>query len=262
MKWADFCISKISFDISGRMISEVVVHKDNETTIGNGNVKDRNWLLQKAESGQTFCCIIRTKDGKWSKLSDFKYTGKGFSWQGTLPANSTCHKTFVSYYHKDDQVSRTEFENLFGDLFINKCVQAGDIDSENSADYIKQLIQKGYLKDTTVLVVLVGPNTKHRKHIDWEISGALDHRVGNKYSGLIGILLPSHPDYGKTTYCSTNLPKRLAANVDSGYATIYDWTEDRTKMQKWIQDAYDKRTNDIKKITNKSIPQMQRNTIS
>jgi len=263
MKWADFCISKISFNTSKSIISEVFVHIDNDTTIGHGEVKDRNWLVQKVKAGHTFCCITKKDNGKWYKLSNFEYTvEKRFLWQGNIPKNSTCHKTFVSYYHRDDQESKIKFENLFGDLFINKCVQDGDINSDNSADYIKQLIQNGYLNDTTILVVLVGPNTKHRKHIDWEISGSLDYRVGDKYSGLIGILLPSHPDYGKTTYNPANLPKRLAANANSGYATIYDWTNNRAKMQEWIQCAYDKRTNDAQKITNKSIPQMQKNTNS
>lgn len=233
MKWADFCISKISFSTSeNTIISEVIVHEDNDTTIGSGEVKDRYWLVQKAKAGHTFCCITKNDDGKWYKLGSFEYTDRGFNWHGNLPENSTCHKTFISYYHYDDQESKTKFENLFEDLFINKCVQDGDINSDNSAGYVKQLIQSGYLNDTTVLIVLVGSNTKHRKHIDWEISGALDYRVGDKYSGLLGILLPSHPDYGKATYNSANLPKRLAANAHSGYADIYDWTDDRKKNAK------------------------------
>lgn len=261
MKWADFDVSKMSFNTSGKTITEVLVHKDNDTTVGTGEVKDRNWLLQKISSGQTFCCITRKNDGNWYKLSDLTYTGNGFKWTGTLPLNLTCHKTFVSYYHKDDQDYREKFENLFGDLVVSKCVEDGDIDPDNSAEYTKQLIQKGYLSDTTVLVVLVGPNTKHRKHIDWEISGALNYKVGDGYAGLIGILLPTHPDYGKETYNPNNLPKRLAANVKSGYAKLYDWTENRKTMQDRIEKAFERRS-ESDKIENKSIPQMQRNTNS
>lgn len=54
------------------------------------------------------------------------------------------------------------------------------------------------MADTTVLVVLVDPKTKCRMHVDWEISSALSTKVGD--SGLLGILLPSHPDYGKEKF--------------------------------------------------------------
>jgi hypothetical protein len=40
-------------------------------------------------------------------------------------------------------------------------------------------------------VVLIGPKTKCRMHVDWEIAGAISSRVGGN-SGLVGILLPNH----------------------------------------------------------------------
>jgi hypothetical protein len=171
----------------------------------------------------------------------------------------TKRKTFVSYYHHDDQYYRDQFENLFGDLMIIKSVEDGDINSDNSHQYIKQLIQKEYLSDTTVLVVLVGPKTKCRKHIDWEISGAISTRVGGN-SGLIGILLPTHPDFGPgKKYNPNKLPKRLAANLSSGYAELYDWSDDRIKMQQMIEAAFSRKS-EIEKRKNQSIPQMQKNT--
>jgi hypothetical protein len=69
--------------------------------------------------------------------------------------NSTKHKVFISYYHDDDQSYKEKFEELFGDIFTNKSVSDGDIDDDLSADYIKRLIQEGYISDTSVLVVLV-----------------------------------------------------------------------------------------------------------
>jgi hypothetical protein len=67
-KWADYCISKISQE--NKTVSQVIIHKDNDTTIGDGEEKDRNWLVQKATSGYTFCCITKTKEGKWQRFSD------------------------------------------------------------------------------------------------------------------------------------------------------------------------------------------------
>ena len=138
--------------------------------------------------------------------------------------NETKHKVFISYYHKDDQWYKNRFEELFGNLFINKSVMPGDIDTDLSTEYIKRLIQKGYLTDTSVLVVLVGPNTWRRKHVDWEISAALSKKVGG-YSGLVGILLPEFPLINNNQYRYDDLPPRLADNVNSGYAEIYTWND-------------------------------------
>jgi hypothetical protein len=154
------------------------------------------------------------------------------------------------------------FENLFDDLIVNKSLQDNDIDSDNSDEYVKQLIQKKYLHDTTVLIVLIGRNTKHRKHVDWEISGALNYKVGNHYAGLLGIVLPNHPDDGKPTTLEKNIsnyPKRFAENYNSGYAFMMDWTEDRVFLQNSIEKVFKQRVT-VDRIRNKNIPQMQNNT--
>lgn len=173
----------------------------------------------------------------------------------------TKRKTFISYYHNDDQYYKEKFIELFENLIINKSVEDGDIDGDNSDTYIKQLIQKGFLADTTVLVVLVGAKTKCRKHIDWEISGALNLKVGNHYSGLVGILLPTHPDYNKKTVKIKNLPKRLADNIKSGYAKIYNWTTDEKSLQNIINSTFHRRkSHSGNRINNRK--QMQKNTCS
>jgi hypothetical protein len=100
-------------------------------------------------------------------------------------------KVFVSYYHADDQAYRDAFEKAFGHIFISKSVQPENIKTDLSTDYIKSLIHDGYISDCTVLIVLIGPNTYGRKHVDWEVSGALNYKVGDGYAGLFGILLPT-----------------------------------------------------------------------
>jgi hypothetical protein len=258
-KWEDYVITKISFNEEGKSIHRIFVHEDFEEHIGGGMIKDREWLVEQTNNGTAFCCAER-KIGGWSRLCLFeRKSNGGFSWNGTLPKELPKRKTFLSFYHKDDEQYRKDFESLFPDLITNKCVEDGDIDSDNSDDYIKKLIQNNHLEDTTVLIVLIGPKTKCRMHIDWEISGALNLKVGDKYAGLLGVLLPTHPDFGtgKATYA--NLPERLAANFKSGYATIIDWTEDRTKMQNMIEDAFANRSNDHL-IVNAEIVQMKKNT--
>jgi hypothetical protein len=258
-KWEDYVITKVSFKEGTKTIHQVVVHEDFEDHIGGGMIKDRQWLINETNDGTTFCCAER-KIGGWSRLCLFKRVDDYFSWAAILPRELPKRKTFLSFYHADDEQYRKDFEALFPDLIINKCVEDGDIDTENSDDYIKKLIQNNHLEDTTVLIVLIGPNTKCRKHIDWEISGALNLKVGDKYAGLLGILLPEHPDHGANkSVIYANLPARFAANFESGYAKIIDWTEDRVIMQNMIEDVFANRAND-NLIVNAEIVQMVKNT--
>jgi len=152
------------------------------------------------------------------------------------------HKLFISYYHYDDQYYRNEFERLFGHLFINKSVEEGDIDTDVSDEYIKRLIRENYISDASVVVVLCGPNTWKRKHVDWEIYAGLDKKA-NGYSGLLGIHLPTHPDYQNDKYNPNNIPPRLADNLKTKFASIIDWTTNEEVIKKWVQKAFDNRIN-------------------
>lgn len=259
MKWADFLVSKVKWDEGKNKIVSLMVHKDNEDSVGADIERDRNWVIQQFNSGKTFSCIHLGENGKWYKGSDIRYENGALKWNDSLPLIQTKRKTFISYYHKDDQSYKEKFKNLTSDLIVNKSVEDGDISTDVKDEYIKQLIQKGFLSDTTVLIVLIGNKTKCRKHIDWEISGALNLKVGDSYAGLLGLKLPNHPDYGtgKATY--NLMPARLADNFKSGYAIIRDYTTDRKKLQEYIELAYKNRTQKADKRTN-SRPQMQRNT--
>jgi hypothetical protein len=79
------------------------------------------------------------------------------------------HKVFVSYYHNDDEKWRNKFDSLFEDIIVPKSVKPDDIDSDNSDEYVKQLIRDNYIIDSSVIVVLIGEKTWGRKHIDWEM---------------------------------------------------------------------------------------------
>lgn len=263
----DYGITKITFNDKGIETISCAEIDSFKRQVGDFQTHDRNWFKQKLIYGKTFCKLSKNKNGKYTILNDsVEYSplrdiislgGQGAT---KLPQNITKRKTFLSYYHKDDQLYKNYFENLFDDLIVNKSVQNGDIDSDNSDEYIKQLIQKEYLYDTTVLVVLLGAKTKHRKHVDWEISGALNYKVGDHYAGLLGVVLPTHPDYGKpiNQRFRCNYPKRFIENYESGYAVMIDWTEDRVFMQNAIEKAFRQRANSDKRRN--SIPQMQRNT--
>lgn len=69
-----------------------------------------------------------------------------------------------------------------------------------------QQIRDNYLRDSSVTIVLVGKDTWKRKFIDWEISASIRNTQNNPRSGLFGIILPTHDDYGKVGYTSNILP--------------------------------------------------------
>ena len=270
-KWADYLISKVLYNQAGDKIDKVIARKDNGDNVGDEVEMSRNTLIQHFASGKTFATMTKKPTGKWHKLYNVYYTKNYYNDfisinsnptkdnLGDIPLYITKRKTFISYYHKDDEQKRIEFENLTDDIIVNKSVANNDIDSDNSDDYIKQLIQREYLKDTTVLVVLIGNKTKCRKHVDWEISGALNYKVGNTYAGLLGLILPSHPNFGtgKATY--DLMPARLADNFKTGYAVIADWTENRKTIQSHIELAFNRRSSLSDKRDN-SRAQMQKNT--
>lgn len=258
----EYFITKLSFRDDEDLIKDVFAYEYDGESLSQGEIHQRHWMVNRTMEGSPISILTPNPDKEnwWIRGKPFTYENSLYSWAFKLPVNIEKRKTFISYYHHDDQYYRDRFENLFGDLIISKSVDDGDIDSDVSTEYIKQLIQKDYLSDTTILVVLVGPKTKCRKHIDWEISGALDQKVGDHYAGLIGILLPEHPDYGPNKkYNPDNLPARLAANLKSGYASLYDWTEDRVNVQNYIEAAFVRR-NQSDKIVNRTVLQMKKNT--
>lgn len=85
-------------------------------------------------------------------------------------------KVFISYYHDDDQCYKNRLIQLNASfsMFADNSVDIGDIDDEFLTDeQIRIKIRDDYIKDTDVFILLCGKNTKHRKHIDWEIHAAM-----------------------------------------------------------------------------------------
>lgn len=152
----------------------------------------------------------------------------------------TKHKLFISYYHEDEYY-RNKFEEYFGDLFINTSVKYGEIDDSLSTEYIKRLIREKHISNSTVIVVLVGPKTYCRKHVDWEIYAGL-----YKNAGLVGLVLPNHKDYTKTTWTSGFYPLRLEDNLKSKFSKVYNWTNKHQSMTKIIEEAFDNRNSNLK----------------
>ncbi len=161
------------------------------------------------------------------------------------------HKVFISFHH-DDQEYKEGFVSAMGDDIVDKSVDDGDIDDNRLAtETIRQKIRDGFIADATVTVVLIGRCTWQRKHVDWEIGSSLRDTKRNSRCGLLGIILPGHPDFNEDTYKPRLIPPRLADNCkgDGRYACIYDWPSqynwlnqsETESIRKWIHKAFERR---------------------
>ena len=137
-------------------------------------------------------------------------------------------KVFISYYHEDDQEYKDRLVQALNSKAIDKSVSPGDIhDASLPLDEILREIRDEHIADPTVTIVLIGPCAWQRKHVDWEVSVSLIERPNNKRCGLMGLLLPTHPNNPKPVEerSSRLIPSRVARNIggDHPFAVIYDW---------------------------------------
>ena len=140
------------------------------------------------------------------------------------------HKVFISYHHDNDQGHRealTDFNDKYG-IFIDASVDAGDIDDELDDEAIREKIRDEYLQDSSVTIVLVGTETRRRKHVDWEIYSSMYNGAVNKQSGILVINLP-------TTGCT----HFTANHGDEEKAEIYPDTTSWTSISE--REEYDRR---------------------
>ena len=103
------------------------------------------------------------------------------------------HKVFVSFHHANDQWYKDELVKwgTENNVFIDGSVDMGEIPDNWDAQHIREYIRDNHLKDTTVTILLVGTETKNRKHIDWELFSSMYDGKVNKKSGILVINLPS-----------------------------------------------------------------------
>lgn len=103
------------------------------------------------------------------------------------------HNVFISYHHDNDQYYKEELVAMgrHFSAFVDRSVDTGDISEDLSDEAIRRRIRDGYLRQTTVTIVLVGTETKYRKHVDWEIHSSMYDGSVNHRSGVVVVNLPS-----------------------------------------------------------------------
>ena len=135
-------------------------------------------------------------------------------------------KAFISYHHDNDQsykVHLSEMATYFG-CFEDGSVNTGDIsDDGRSSQAIRRQIRDVYLRDSQVTILLCGQETKHRKHVDWELKSSMIDGSVNHRSGILVINLP-----GVSSCWEANLPAekyQLYSDYYGGWASFETRTD-------------------------------------
>ncbi len=128
------------------------------------------------------------------------------------------HKVFISYHHANDQYYKNALEkmNEEHEIFVNRSVSLGDIDEDEAPQKIREIIRDEYLRDTSVLILLVVTETKNRKHVDWELYSSMRDSTINKKSGILVVNLPST----NTTYIRSTHGTNEKSEV---HPTVTEW---------------------------------------
>ena len=155
--------------------------------------------------------------------------------------NNHRHNVFISH-HDADREYKKWFTQMMGDFIVDMSVDEDDIDDTDLAtETIRQEIRDGYIRQASVTIVLIGQCTWQRMHVDWEIHSSIRHNDYNRRCGLMGIWLPSHPDYRSAEYRDRLMPARLADNTEGNdpYALLYNWPRLRARRREMVRELID-----------------------
>jgi len=103
------------------------------------------------------------------------------------------NRVFISYHHSNDQAYKEELIRINDayNMFTDMSVDTGDIDDSLPDERIREIIRDDYLRDSTVTILLVGRETRNRKHVDWELYSSMYDGTRNKKSGILVVTLPT-----------------------------------------------------------------------
>ncbi len=145
------------------------------------------------------------------------------------------HKVFICYHHTNDQYYKDELLRVNREypMFIDASVDTGDISDYLDDQTIRKLIRDSYLRDSTVTILLVGTETKRRKHIDWEIYSSMIDGAVNKKSGILVINLPN---VNCTYYTTAHSGEKETLYPGYSYWTTITGREEYEKRYPYLPD--------------------------
>lgn len=189
----------------------------------------------------------------------------------------TSHKCFISF-KSDDMRYKKYIQNYLDIDMIDKSLNE-PIQSENE-DYIMRKIREDYLQDSTVTIHLIGEYSAensylNQNYIKRELQASLSNTSAGTRNGILGIVLPEVYDkiYKGQQACSQcfknhnivvinenttirefsynyYLPLDNGEHVwseDDRYCVLVKWEDFIVSPNKYIEQAFNKRTSDIAK---------------
>ena len=191
------------------------------------------------------------------------------------------HKTFISYKYSEAQRLRDNIIEALGDdatYYRGETSDSPDL-TDTSTENIKKNL-KDMMHGTSVTIVIISPNMKKSKWIDWEIEYCLKNITRkdrtSHTNGVVGVIMKLNGGYDWFKATSTNSdgcssskykeelvydiinnnrfnqnPKKYCCNVcktvDALTGSYIAYVEEETFLQnptKYIDNAYDKSEND------------------
>lgn len=110
---------------------------------------------------------------------------------------------------------------------------------------LRRRIREEHQRECMAVIVLIGADTWRSRRTDWEISAAIRLRDDEPHKALLGLLLPTHPDFGRPSYDLGRIPPRLYENIVATYARLADWTDDPEVLVGLIEDAETRAVNEL-----------------
>lgn len=188
------------------------------------------------------------------------------------------HKCFISF-KKEDEGYKKEIqrwnENNKVDMIDKSLNEA--IDSEDP-DYVMRKIREDYLSDSTVTIFIIGLRSnenlgwEEQQYIKRELQASLYNGEGNTRSGILGVVLPEMYDviYKGAYKCNEchnnhnwvaindatvikefsrnyylNSHGKCAYSKEDRYCILVKWDDFKADPNKYIEQAYNKRGQDI-----------------
>lgn len=191
------------------------------------------------------------------------------------------HKCFISYKKEDKDYLKDTIGLLGEKEYIDKSLDRV-IDSEDG-DYIMQVIRQDYLCDSTVTIFLIGEHSSEKEGTDFlgrdknyfikrELQASLYNGKGNTRNGILGVVLPNMYDkiykgtykcnecgndhnhvavndstvireFSKNYYCEPHTG--CAWKEEDRYCVLVKWSDFVKSPQDYIEEAFNKRTQDI-----------------
>lgn len=187
-------------------------------------------------------------------------------------------KCFISFKKEDEDYKKDIQDDPNIDI-VDKSLD-DPIDSTDE-EYIMRKIREDYLCDSTVTIHLIGQHgaenggKEEQKYIKRELQASLYNGEGNTKNGILGVVLPSMYNvvYQGSGICSTcgnghnyvminnattirefnynyYIPhNKCSWSEDDRYCVLVKWDDFKANPNKYIEQAFEKRTAEISKKT-------------